>query len=687
MYQFTSLQDLSTEELLELLYFVEEIKVEKEEFVYFYNGLNDIQKRIFVNTDVEERKIRDIVEKFLLKSEKESLKELYRLSEKRLEEIKRNLEDIKLEKRFKKYGIMFFGTKKQTLPIKVKQLNLGDIDKISDLKLSDLEKQLNDIEFKIAQKGATKAKIDLGLQNVPRVTAVKGNIASRVRDFTDNVGVNIKSKLKAEILAGIKAGEGTSDIAKRIRSVYRKPVPVEVKPLYREGKLIRAGYSYDISNKRWSEMVARTESSWSVNKGRLEAYKSSELVKNVEWETADNPCEACAAMEGQILELYEAENMIPYHVHCKCTWTVYEYKKEDEKLPEPPSMFSDELYEHPDGVGITGIIKMRPGAEKVFNRALELGNYRLAEKIMRHHHISLSMIDYKQIERISDFGKAFNSEKELITLARGTVTKALGTSRTLSNGKIINEPAKIKFVSTEEASKVLHHSVETTGGYYSHESDTISVILRNPIKDSKASIKEGLFDTTVHEIVHSYGNHFGTIDVTEGFTEFISKTIVWKSGSRTYFTGFYEKYANDAARISMAIGKMNKAEVRKFLQKIAISNTVQADLVKELSVILNKPESQLTNEVTAGLSYITKKYANKFPKKMEVISFLADIYKRLSDLMSLQDNIGALSDESSKKEIKKLIGKFVKEYQKLPTKEKDKLGLVYTELLAFSELK
>ena len=49
------------------------------------------------------------IEKFLLTSEKESLKQLYKLSEKRLGDIKSSLETIRMEKRFRKYGLYIFG--------------------------------------------------------------------------------------------------------------------------------------------------------------------------------------------------------------------------------------------------------------------------------------------------------------------------------------------------------------------------------------------------------------------------------------------------------------------------------------------------------------------------------------------------------------------------------------------------
>ena len=96
-----------------------------------------------------------------------------------------------------------------------------------------------------------------------------------------HISSGLSTRIKEVVAAGVAEGNGVYDIARRLREIKLGPKIVDVAPKLIEGKVVRRGYSYIIPEKRYANMIARTESSRAVNQGRLDAYNRTG-IKNVE---------------------------------------------------------------------------------------------------------------------------------------------------------------------------------------------------------------------------------------------------------------------------------------------------------------------------------------------------------------------------------------------------------------------
>jgi len=192
-------------------------------------------------------------------------------------------------------------------------------------------------------KGFEKAMEDVGVKPNTNWMYMDVHQVPRLKNILllQHINQELQLDMRTAIVDGIRAGEGTSKIAKRLRRVQDTPKHVAVPPKLdpKTGAIIRKGYEYDISSKRYSEIIARTETSKAVNMGRIDSYKKSEVVKSVEVLTAgDNRvCDICEPLDRQIFSLAEAEAVIPIHAMCRCTWTIHEYlgdEEDKEKIQE-----------------------------------------------------------------------------------------------------------------------------------------------------------------------------------------------------------------------------------------------------------------------------------------------------------------------------------------------------------------
>ena len=127
-------------------------------------------------------------------------------------------------------------------------------------------------------------------------------------------------KVRSEVSTGIEAGEGSTELGKRLTE------------------------HFDVHLKRHrSVLIALTETSWAYNEGTMQAYAESHVVKGKEWLTAadDRLCEFCSPMNGEILDVegaywskgdsvigeaggtltasYEDIRHPPLHPRCRCT--------------------------------------------------------------------------------------------------------------------------------------------------------------------------------------------------------------------------------------------------------------------------------------------------------------------------------------------------------------------------------
>lgn len=130
--------------------------------------------------------------------------------------------------------------------------------------------------------------------------------------------VNV-AKLRAELIEGIKAGEGIPELIKRVN------------------------LTYDNWYKYRSETIARSETSRAANRANLSAYRQSGIVKKKIWMAEPDACQWCAPLDGKIVDLekpffdigdeytvkvdgkdqtmrldYETVETPPLHPRCRC---------------------------------------------------------------------------------------------------------------------------------------------------------------------------------------------------------------------------------------------------------------------------------------------------------------------------------------------------------------------------------
>lgn len=123
------------------------------------------------------------------------------------------------------------------------------------------------------------------------------------RAYTDLKGVTdaIGQKLSNVLASGLVSGEGPLSIA---REMTRQISSI---------------------NKQRARVIARTEIISAHAEGQLDSFEKlgvEELTIRAEWSTAgdDRVCELCAPMEGAVLTIDQARNLIPRHPNCRCMW-------------------------------------------------------------------------------------------------------------------------------------------------------------------------------------------------------------------------------------------------------------------------------------------------------------------------------------------------------------------------------
>jgi len=148
----------------------------------------------------------------------------------------------------------------------------------------------------------TESFIELGVEGSfdvtnPKVVAwIKKRCGNSIKGIADTT----KDLLRKTLIEGIESGESIPKLASRVKAVYE------------DAKGFRA------------TRIARTEILSASNKGAIEAYRQSEVVKKKEWYCAldERTCEECSAMHKEIVGLDEnfssGVDAPPNHVQCRC---------------------------------------------------------------------------------------------------------------------------------------------------------------------------------------------------------------------------------------------------------------------------------------------------------------------------------------------------------------------------------
>lgn len=319
------------------------------QFKYYHNIL---EKSRFVNTDKRESQFKNTIDRFFNDWKKQVIVNLKK--EVNTGEVKKALGDYNLS------SIVFLTASKiKSFITKLAALSTGAAK-------SGLERSYKDMDVAISW--------DIDMSKIADLYKSKYQ-----RWFSEVVEKEVQKNVIEEISEGIRDGESIDDIAKRIVEYFEHPITVPEKR-DEEGNVARK--AYQINQKAYSEMLARTEVSGAVNNGRLEGYRESKLVKTVKWFANPGACPYCEDENGQIYEVGEANDKIPAHPNCRCTWIAEEYGTYKEA--EDPTIFStaDQIYSNPNGVGFTEWFKLDSAQEKQVKDLLDQDKYKEAIDLM-----------------------------------------------------------------------------------------------------------------------------------------------------------------------------------------------------------------------------------------------------------------------------------------------------------------
>jgi SPP1 gp7 family putative phage head morphogenesis protein len=392
---YYQIEHLPDEVLIELYY---ELQKDKDiqnilELPLWFESLTEedvLFKSQSIDTDKQELDIKVLLLDILRESEKDTIAALYKANKNKLSKIYIQLKNTDIEDRIKEVNNGSYIYMKSTLPVFVKEITSAEVNLIVTFNTVKTNKELLSVILSAGQAGVNRAYKDAGLKSPYNLSTSKFAEAykDRARKFSEAVSDNVQSRIRGEIVNGIKAGEGVDIIAQRVREAYKKPIEVKV-----AANKERKEYTRTLDNKKWSQMVAQTETSWAANQGRLDAYKQSDLVKNVKWITKYNPCADCGALRGRILTLEEATNMIPLHPNCHCSYVVNEYKERTEQPDTGFENTADKIYANPNGIGIMEMMKMSKSDDAKFMDLLDKNKIKEAEKMLRSQHLVSTKVE------------------------------------------------------------------------------------------------------------------------------------------------------------------------------------------------------------------------------------------------------------------------------------------------------
>lgn len=182
--------------------------------------------------------------------------------------------------------------------------------------------------------------------SAPLTGAMEQVIQSRVGELVEGINTQQKEALRRFIADGLQRGWSQTFIQQQVRAVIglTEKQQVAVRNFYLSlseeytqqvaaGKA--SGYARRLRMTRaWA--IARTESAWAYNYGRLEAWKQMEREGRLTWggrkiwRTSSEGCEACVEMDNVAIPLngfFDTRTGIvdapPLHVNCRCVVDLY----------------------------------------------------------------------------------------------------------------------------------------------------------------------------------------------------------------------------------------------------------------------------------------------------------------------------------------------------------------------------
>jgi len=209
-------------------------------------------------------------------------------------------------------------------------------------------------------KGFDRGMEDQGFKPKNEWMYLPGHVVPRLTNLrlVNYISKSLNIEMTAVIVEGMRQGQNGNKIARELRKLITKPKSIVVPPkLDADGNVIRKGYSYGMSQKRYSEIIGRTEVNRATNLGRLDSYKQSGLVKSVVFITAgdDRVCPECESLLDTVVPVDQSFTIIPVHVMCRCTWEAYEYYENRDRDEAEEKFKTDEISQALNTAPIGGI--------------------------------------------------------------------------------------------------------------------------------------------------------------------------------------------------------------------------------------------------------------------------------------------------------------------------------------------
>ena len=247
-----------------------------------------------------------------------------------------------------------------------------EIEAISSIRIGTMPKRLSSLAAAAAQKGVERAYMDLNmlLSWDINMTPIADYYLQHYDEFSKILSSDLQNRIKEMISTAVKEGTPTEEVHQQIAEIYAGPVTIKVPEKVVDNKIVRTAYEYEMNKDVYTTAVARTEIQRALNNGRVYGYQESGIAKTLKWTTNPGACEECVARNGAIYNVEDTQDLIPYHVNCRCTFTVAEYKSFEESQQGPSKFVDPEtIYANPNGLGLMEMMKM---SNEEFDRVQKL---------------------------------------------------------------------------------------------------------------------------------------------------------------------------------------------------------------------------------------------------------------------------------------------------------------------------
>jgi SPP1 gp7 family putative phage head morphogenesis protein len=346
-----------------------------------FETLKDFEKQLFVDADDSEAQFEKLITDTLVRWERETLARFQEVLDKSSwSTLAKQVRSKNVETRIAYIDTGSFLEPKFKFPVFLKADPGRNLDYISLNDQRELSAGLAANLLDAGQKGAVKGLTDLKLAIDFNISSE--SIASWYRthaiQLSNQIARSTAGRIKEEIIAGLKLGESSAEIAERIRDVYASPIKIVVPPKVIDGEVVRRGYEYFLDGEHWAITTARSEVQRAVNNGRLYVYHKRGNVAKVRWATAadERVCPDCFAHEGITRTPKDAEGLIPLHPQCRCTWIVAGFQDPDDPVRGANvNSTPDDLYAAPGGVGIGEMSKMSAAELDQYEKLLDNGKF------------------------------------------------------------------------------------------------------------------------------------------------------------------------------------------------------------------------------------------------------------------------------------------------------------------------